>query len=427
VRPLDVKIYGGALRSQSRNLLILAVLAVVVLVAVGWASYHFSRSYPGGERFIEIWIPGRAFLSEGLSPYSTQVQTQTAIVVEDWAVSLSPGVRVFRYPIYTLLLALPVVLVGDYTLARALWIFILVLALLLHVLATGRLTGWRPKILSLAAVLLFALFNPYTLTAIVMGDLAVLTLVLVILALMSIRSELDELAGILLALSTITPHLVLPLLVFITLWGISQRRDRLLLWTYGSWALLIAGTTLLSQDWLIQYIQTIYQYYQQDIIATPGQALQSWWPGLGAQMGWILTFVFGFLLLNEWRLAFGKGPRWFLWTASLTLAAGPLLGLRTDPANLVIVLLPLILVTGLWDERWGGRYGWSSALILTLLFLALWAMVPRGIEDLIYPGLYPVLYFPLPVFTILGLYWVRWLAVRPRGTVMDELRRRGEL
>jgi hypothetical protein len=51
----------------------------------------------------------------------------------------------------------------------------------------------------------------------------------------------------------------------------------------------------------------------------------------------------------------------------------------------------------------------------------------RAIEALAYPGIYPVLFFPLPIITILGLYWVRWLAVRPRGTVMDELRKRGEL
>jgi hypothetical protein len=52
----------------------------------------------------------------------------------------------------------------------------------------------------------------------------------------------------------------------------------------------------------------------------------------------------GLLLLVEWRLAYGKGFRWFLWTACLTLAAGPLLGLRMDPSSLVIVLLPFILL-----------------------------------------------------------------------------------
>jgi hypothetical protein len=415
------------LRSRSRILLILTATMFLVVVAIIWVSYRFSMAYPGGDYFIGVWSGGKAFLTDGLSPYSQEVQTQLAAAASDWDVPPLSSRSQFNYPFYVLLTALPAVLIGDYAFSRTLWIFTAFLVILLLVLSAGRLVGWRPKALSLAAILLFTLLNPYTVTAIVAGDFAVLTLLLAVLALQAVRSELDELAGLLLALSTITPHLVIPLLAFITLWAISQRRDRLLLWTYGGLGLLIAGSWLAQRDWIMGYVGVLGDAYRMEGVFTPGQAFQSWWPGFGAQMGWILTAGLGLLLLNEWRLAYGKGPRWFLWTACLTLAAGPLLGLRSDPSSLVIALLPLLLVIGLWDQRWGGRFGWSSALILILLFVGLWAMVPRGIEELTHPNIYPVLFFPLPMITILGLYWVRWLAIRPRGTVLDELRRRGEL
>lgn len=415
------------MHAQSRNFVILSALGLAAMAVFLWFSYRFVMAYPGGDSLLGLWGSGRAFLTDGLSPYSPESQAQITEAADDWDAPPLIHRSQFNYPFYVLLTVLPVVLIGDYAIARMLWISTAVVAIMLLIPAVNRLAGLQPKALSLAAVVLFTLLNPYTMTVIVSGDHAVFTLLLAALALQAIRSELDELAGLLLAFSTVTPHLVLPLIAFITLWAISQRRDRLLLWTYGGIGLLIAGSWLTQRDWIMGYIQALGNYYGLEGVFTPGQALRSWWPGFGAQMGWILTVVIGLLLLLEWRLAYGKGPRWFLWTAGLTLAAGPLLGMRMDPSSLVIVLLPLLFVTGLWDERWGGRFGWSSALILLLIFVGLWALVPRGIEALTYPDAYPVLFFPLSIVTILSLYWVRWLAVKPRGTVMDELRKRGEL
>jgi hypothetical protein len=415
------------LLSQQKNLVLVIAVILLILAAIGWISYRAAVEYPRGDTFTGIWSGLRGFLNEGLSPYSSEVQTRVSAVAAGWEATPTPGRSLFTYPIYILLPVLPVALIGEYTLARTLWIFLSIMPVIGLVLMSSRLAGWQPKTLSFLAALLFALINPYTAIAIISGNIALLSTLLVGLALLAIKSELDELAGLLLALSTIMPQLVLPLIVFVTLWAISLRRDRLLLWTYGGIGLLISGSWLAQRDWILGYIQALIDYYRLEGVFTPGQALRLWWPGFGAQMGWILTVGLGLLLLNEWRLAYGKGWRWFLWTGCLTLAIGPLLGLRMDPSSLAIGLLPLLFLTGLWDERWGGRFGWSTALILILLLLGLWALVPRSPEAIAYPGIYPVLYFALPIFTVFGLYWVRWLAVKPRGTVMDELRKRGEL
>jgi hypothetical protein len=415
------------LQSQSRNFIFLIAVVLITLAAILWLSYRIVIEYPGGDHFLGIWNGLRGFLSDGHSPYSDQIQSRILEYSSDREQPLLPGRSLFNYPFYILLPVLPVALVGEYALARTLWMAASAFAVILLILIGSRLAGWRPRTLPFIAVILFALFNPYTVTAVITGDFAVFTALLFGLALLAIKGEMDELAGLSLAFSTITPYLSLPLITFVTMWAISIRRDRLILWTYGSVGLFVAGSWLIQRDWIGQYIQMLVQYYALEGIFTPGQAFRNWWAGFGAQMGWILTAALGLMLLAEWRLAYGKGFRWFLWTACLTLAAGGLLGLRTDPSGLVSALLPFIFFITLWDERWGGRSGWSSGLILLLLFLGLWALVPRNFDVLVDPGIYPVLYFALPVITILGLYWVRWLAVRPRGTVMDELRKRGEL
>ena len=415
------------MRARTRKDWLIPAVILLVTTGLGWAAFRLGEAYPGGEHFIGLWSGGRAFLTEGLSPYSEEVQQQVGEAVRDWGRQPEASRNLFSYPFYALLPALPFVLVSDYSLARLLWAMAGITGLLLTCLAAVRLSGWRPKALSLGAALLFVLFNPYTVTALVTGNLALLTLLLIASALLAVRGGLDELGGLALALATITPQLALPLLGFVSVWAVSQRRDQLLLWTWGGVGLMIAGSWLAHGAWMTGYIQTLGQLYWLEGIYTPGQALRSWWPGFGAQMGWTLTVLLGLLLLNEWRLAFGKGERWMTWTAGLTLAAGGLLGLRTEPASLVVALLPLLLVVGWWDERWGGRYGWTSAVILLGLLGALWRLAPRGVVELAYPGITPQLYFALPIFTILGLYWVRWLALKPRGTLLDELRQGGEI
>jgi hypothetical protein len=177
------KQWGSSLRSQSRNPLIIIVIMLFVAAGVVWVSNHFVMTYPGGEFLVVIRAGARAVLTEGFSPYSQQVQSMVATAADDWEAPYLPGRSMFIYPFYILLPAMPVALIGEYTLARTLWIFSAVLTMILLVLVASRLVGWRPKVLSLATAMLFVLFNPYTITAVAAGDFAVIVLLLATLAL----------------------------------------------------------------------------------------------------------------------------------------------------------------------------------------------------------------------------------------------------
>ena len=60
--------------------------------------------------------------------------------------------------------------------------------------------------------------------------------------------------------------------------------------------------------------------------------------------------------------------------------------------------------------------------ILLALFFGLWWLFLTTIQRGDQPIQHPIMFFPLPLFMLLGLYWVRWWAIRPPRPLMDEMR-----
>jgi hypothetical protein len=215
--------------------------------------------------------------------------------------------------------------------------------------------------------------------------------------------------------------MVIVLFVLVVIWAGSVRRWTMVWSLVSSLAFLIAGTSLLIQDWVVQYLRQILVYAQAVISITPGGLFRYWLPGVGVQMGWVFTvFAIG-ILFWEWRSALGKEFRWFLWTAYLTLVMTNLIGLRTSPENYVALLPGLIMVLGTWDERWG-RLGRGLVLAsILLLFFGNWAIFLRAVENVTPSALVPAFFFFFPFFMLIGLFWVRWWSIRPPRLYLEEL------
>jgi hypothetical protein len=87
----------------------------------------------------------------------------------------------------------------------------------------------------------------------------------------------------------------------------------------------------------------------------------------------------------------------------------------------------LVLVFAEFEARWRGA-GRGGVLVVMLALLAgLWALflatLAPGSDG--QPIEHAVLFFPLPVFLLLALYWVRWWVVHPRQPIIEQVGRYG--
>jgi hypothetical protein len=148
---------------------------------------------------------------------------------------------------------------------------------------------------------------------------------------------------------------------------------------------------------------------------TFGQMLSFWFPDSKYPIGGIVSIVLGVVLLMEWLGSVGAHFRRVVWTASLSLAAMPLIGLAVFPSDQVVLLLPFVVILALAWERWQRQRVLVSILILLLALLIPFGLYLRSvyIYDPLITDLISI--FP-PVAAIVGLYWMRWWIIHSPRT-----------
>lgn len=401
-----------------------AVVAVAVAVFLTIGNYHYASLNPGGNDFLVHWMGTRSYITEGLSPYSDEVALRIQNMVYGRPAQAGEHELRVAYPLYSIIFFLPFALIKDFTMARAIWMTVLEIALIVLCFLSLRLTRWKPTPLILMLLLLFSLFWYHGLRALILGNAVVLVTLLVVGALLAIRSEADELGGVLLAFATIKPQVVVVLLIFITLWAVTRRRWKIIFWLYGTVALLSGASALLMPDWIMQNLREVIRYPAYNPPGTPAAVFSVYMPGVGAQIGRGVSIFLGVVLLIEWFLSLRGDFRAFLWTACLTLAASQWIGIQTDPGNFIVLYPALILVLAMWDERW--RKSSSLVIIgtLVLLFVGIWIVFMHTLERSYQPIQSPMLFFPLPLFMLASLYGVRWWAVRPQKSWIASMNNR---
>jgi hypothetical protein len=360
-------------------------------------------------------------LIEGKSPYSDEAAE--AIQSLAYGRPAGPGEFEFRadFPLYATFFFLPLGLIRDFTLARACWMTMLELGVILLAWLTLVLIRWRVSRRSLLWFFFFSLGWYYGLRPILGGNLAIMIGVTMNGALLALRSGREELTGILLALSTIKPLLVLLPLTFILFWTLAQGKWRVMLWFAITVGLLSVVSALFIPDWPIQNLREILLFHGQGQLNTLGSIMAGWFPAAGNRLGLVVSGFLGLVLILEWLFALKREFRWFLWTVGLTLTASQWIGIRTEPGNFIILTAPLFLVFSAWDERWG-RTGRILIGICMLLFLVgpllvywdAYVSSPQSLQP-------PVLFIVLPLFLLIGLYWTRWWAIYSPRTLIQDL------
>ena len=406
---------------------IAAVLLVIALVLVTifltWANYRYSVQNPGGSDLVPRWVGIRQLLLTGESPYSEATTRQIHQMFYGRPARSDEDQVLFVYPLYSILLFAPFALIPDFNTARAVFMTVLEIAVVLNVAASLALLRWKLPPVMLGLILLFAALWYYSVRSLINANVSLLLSLLVVAALLAIRAEQDALAGAILAFTTIKPQMVVLLILFVMIWAISQRRYVLFWSIIGSTVLLAGIGVLLIQDWIWQNMVQVVAYPGYTLPTTPTEIFQIWVPGVAKQLGRGLTVTIIVMLIMEWRDAWGKEFKWMFWTACLTLVVTPLVGIPAATENYMVMFPALMLVFMAWEDHWGS---WGRVLVLgslLLLFVGIWWLFLSTVEIGEQAVQGPVMFFPLPVFLIITLYWVKWWVLRPEQPLFDRLRR----
>jgi hypothetical protein len=394
--------------------LVVAALVATVLLAVACltlANYRFSAANPGGNDFIPRWLGTRLLLLNGQSPYSEESTLAIQQAIYGRPATGTEDQVLFVYPLYACILFAPFALIGDYVLARALWMTTLEVALLLLTAIGLRLAGWRPASPGLILILLFSLTWYHGARPLINGNPSILMAFLVCAALLALKSRRDVLAGLLLALATIKPQALILLLPLILAWAIVKRRTALLVSALSALAGLVLLAVLINPAWLIEDLRQITAYPDYTLAGTPGDIFRQWWPGAGSWPGVGMSLVIVILLAWQWRDAFSGEFEVLLPVAYFTLAATNLTGITTAVSNYIALLPGLILLLGYLRRERGRFRDWPALLLLTMLWFGLWVLfwISRTGR-----AQSPIMFFPLPILLIGTLPFVAHAARKAR-------------
>ncbi len=387
------------------------VLAViVVLVALTIANFRFAEKLPGGNDFLARWMGARYWVQEGISPYDPQVSLATQQLIYGRAADLEAGEDIshFVYPFPAMVFFAPFGAL-PYTLARAVWMTVLEIGLPILVLIGIALADWKPRRAVLISLLLFSVLWYHGLRAVIVGQFAVVEALLMAGALLAIKRGSDPLAGILLGLSIAKPQMAVFLIPFVFLWAGWSRRWSIVVWGVGTIAGLLAVSVLLLPDWPIMWMRQLLEYPTYTDLGPPVEILADAFPSVSGVIAVAMGGALMLYLLWEWAKAAGKADRWFQWTAALTIVVTNLVAFRTATTNYVVLLPVLCLVFSVLTERWGARGNGVVLLAMAALLFGLWALFLTTVEGNIES---PIMYLPVPILTLLGLWWARWWAIR---------------
>ncbi len=405
-------------RRKNWTWVFLLVLLLVILAGVTLANLRYIRANSHRSDFAVYWLTTRNFLIDGDDPYGQENQREVERLVYGRNARTGEPEPAFNYPLYSVIVFLPFALIPDMEVARALWMTLLEVCLFMMVVFSVQLARWRPSIITLGAFFLFAFTWFHSASPLLTGDMVIVVAFLIIAGFVALQSGADELAGILFAFATIKPNVVVLLILFLLVWGIAQRRWRMVSWLLGMVFLLGAGMALLMPDWIVEFIRALVRFVINDQVVTLRSALIGWLPGTGARIGLGVTGLMIIIMLTEWILFRNAEFRGLYWASCLTLAASQWVGVPTGPENMIVLFPALTLIWGVWEERW--RIGRGLTWVGMLAFLVgLWWLFLRNLSPLTLYSLPLALFIPLPLFTLIGLYWIRWWAIQPPSLLFE--------
>ncbi len=388
------------------------ILVAILLISalLSFINYQIVRSGSTWSGFLVPWNAVNRWLVEGENPYSDSVRINAQEMIYNRPAVVSSGEEGCQLiiPVPSLLLLLPFGLL-PYEIARTAWMTLTEISLILLVFLGLGLENRKPRLIILLPLIAFALLWFPSLQAVVNADLRVFFIMLQILTLWVFLKRRDVLSGILAFISYSGPGLLLPLLIFILIRSLRERRWSFMTSWIGSSLLLIILSLRIIPQWPVDWLRELLRW----MIEVQGfswpvdveeyfNPLPFAFPVSVALMGLALVY-----LLMEWQISKKRSETWQLWTAGLTIVLSLILVVFPSLTNQVALIPVLILVFLGWSARWGKKTIWLIYSVLIIYLGFSWGWYYAGLQESM-----SALYFVPVIFLLIALWWNRWWNIR---------------
>src|SRR5271166_2716066 len=202
------------------------------------------------------WLGARELLLRGRDPYSAEVTREIQAGYYGRALDASrpadpPDQQAFAYPVYVIFYLAPTIRL-NFGIVQLAFFWILVGATAGSVFLWLRVLDWRVAPSIQAAMMALTLGSLPVLQALKLQQLSLLVAAMCAAALALLAAGRPIAAGLLLALATIKPQLVLPLLVWLSVWSLAdlKRRYRLAVAFLISMVVLCVASEALLPHWI---------------------------------------------------------------------------------------------------------------------------------------------------------------------------------
>ena len=386
--------------------LYLAVILGLILI-----NYFITIRIYGGQEFFVNWASVRLLFIQGINPYSQEsIKLLSDLAKELFILPVGSNFQ-FIAPLYSLFIYIPFGLIQNFNLSRAIWMTAMELSAFVSGFFILIIFNWRPDKLIRKILFTFSLLFFYMILNFLSGSNLVFLNFLFILGLMWVLDGKYVIAGIVLALLTISIQTFFIPLIAVFIYVIHKKAWNFPIWFFITIILLSLMASLFITDWPLGLFREILRNPIYANAGLPGDIVNQW---LRTTYPWIwnsLALILLAILFYEF-LFFNNEKDSFLWKISLALVLNPLIWMRTDLNIMVTLLLPFGLIFSQWINR-DKRVGFNLIVFFGTIFS--FGLLGLGLitQSLLFIKPYPFFFYLFPVIVLLiNLYWIRWWLVR---------------
>ncbi len=400
-----------------RNIIITSVV-LLTLVGLFFANYFYTLNYSGGKYFQTQWIATRAVITDNSDPYSESVLYKIQESAYNRPAMAGEYEFRFVYPYFSLLLFLPFGLIKSYAIARASWMLFLEILVVLIWWLSLNIADWKPNFRIKILLFVFTATFYHSIRAVVDGNLMILMTVLLIGALIAIRDQKDEIAGILLTGFVLEIQYTFLIGIIILWYLVANKRYLAIKYFAGSLILLSGFSFLIKPDWALQFINQLLISVSSFSYVNFSSSLRIIWGNVGQRFAITFTIIFSLILIVEAILTKRKSYKYFLWFVFLTIIVIQWIGLPSASDNLILLLPGLFFGLKVINDRWNNRGEMVVFTVCIMLYSIIWLIYfsPRnsgiGYVDSI------SFYLVLPIIQFGLLYWAKWWVKRKSNFVV---------